>query len=40
LLDAARKFGEVHMPGHEPKFVAIGKKMITQQLRDDKEIIG
>jgi len=40
LLDAARKFAEVHMPGHESEFVAIGKEMITQQLRDGKEIIG
>ena len=40
LLDAARKFAEVHMPRHESKFVAVGKEMITQQLRDGKEIIG
>lgn len=40
LLDAARKFGELHMPGHEDRFVAIGKEMITQQIRDGKEVIG
>lgn len=40
LLDAARKFAEVHMPGHEEKFVAIGKELITQQLRDGKEVVG
>jgi hypothetical protein len=40
LLDAARKFAEAHMPGHESQFVAIGKELITQQLRDGKEVIG
>ena len=40
LLDAARKFAEARMPGHESQFVAIGKEMITQQLRDGKEVIG
>jgi hypothetical protein len=40
LLDAARKFAEAHMPGHESQFVAIGKELITQQLRDGKQVIG
>jgi len=40
LLDAARKFAEVHMPGHEDRFVAIGREMITQQIRDGKEVVG
>jgi hypothetical protein len=40
LLDAARKFAEAHMPGHESQFVAIGKELITQQLRAGKEVIG
>jgi len=40
LLDAARKFAEVHLPGHEARFVAIGKELITQQLRDGKDVIG
>lgn len=40
LLDAARKFAEVNMPGHEDKFVAIGKELITQQIRDGKEVVG
>jgi hypothetical protein len=40
LLDAARKFAEAHMPGHESQFVAIGKQLITQQLREGKEVIG
>lgn len=40
LLDAARKFAEVHMPGHEDKFVAIGKEMLTQQIRDGKDVVG
>lgn len=40
LLDAARKFAEAHMPGHESQFVAIGKEMIAQQLSDGKEIVG
>lgn len=40
LLDAARKFAEVHMPGHEDKFVAIGRELITQQIRDGKEVLG
>jgi hypothetical protein len=40
LLDAARKFAEVHMPGHEERFVAIGRELITQQIRDGKEVVG
>lgn len=40
LLDAARKFAEVHLPGHEDRFVAIGKALITQQLREGREVIG
>jgi hypothetical protein len=40
LLDAARKFAEVHMPGHEDRFVAIGRELITQQIRDGKEVVG
>jgi hypothetical protein len=40
LLDAARKFAEVHMPGHEDRFVAIGREMITQQIRDGKDVVG
>ncbi|MCS0585417.1 hypothetical protein NX784_27935 [Massilia pinisoli] len=40
LLDAARKFAEAHLPGHEAKFIAIGKELITQQLREGKEVIG
>jgi hypothetical protein len=40
LLDAARKFAEVHMPGHEDRFVAIGREMIAQQIKDGKEVIG
>ncbi|TQK03417.1 LPD7 domain-containing protein [Herbaspirillum sp. SJZ107] len=40
LLDAARKFAEVHMPGHESRFVALGKEVIAQQLRDGKEVVG
>jgi len=40
LLDAARKFAEAHLPGHEARFVEIGKELITQQLRDGKDVIG
>lgn len=40
LLDAARKFAEAHMPGHEDQFVAIGKALITQQLREGREVVG
>jgi hypothetical protein len=40
LLDAARKFAEVHLPGHEDRFVAIGREMITQQISDGKEVVG
>jgi hypothetical protein len=40
LLDAARKFAEAHMPGHEAQFVAIGKELITQQLQEGREIKG
>ena len=40
LLDAARKFAEVHLPGHEARFVEIGKELITQELRDRKDVIG
>jgi hypothetical protein len=40
MLEAARKFAEAHMPGHEAQFVAIGKELITQQLQERKEIIG
>jgi hypothetical protein len=40
LLDAARKFAEAYMPGHEEKFVAIGREMIIQQIRDGKEVVG
>ena len=40
LLDAARKFAEAHLPGHEARFVKIGKELITQQLRDGKDVIG
>jgi hypothetical protein len=40
LVDAARKFAEIHMPGHEDRFVAIGRALITQQIRDEKEVIG
>ncbi|KQZ34951.1 LPD7 domain-containing protein [Massilia sp. Root1485] len=40
LLDAARKFAETHMPGHEDQFVAIGKALITQQLREGGEVVG
>lgn len=40
LLDAARKFAEAHMPGHEAQFVAIGKALITQQLREGREVVG
>lgn len=40
LLDAARKFAEVHLPGHEDRFVEIGREMITQQLRDKRNVIG
>jgi hypothetical protein len=40
LLDVARKFAEAHMPGHEAKFIAIGRELITQQIREGREIIG
>ena len=40
LLDAARKFAEAHLPGHEARFVKIGKELITQQLRDGKDVVG
>jgi hypothetical protein len=40
LLDAARKFAEAHLPGHEARFVEIGKELITRQLRDGKDVIG
>jgi hypothetical protein len=40
LLDAARKFAEAHMPGHEAQFIAIGKELIAQQIRAGKEVIG
>jgi len=40
LLDAARKFAEAHLPGHEARFVEIGKELITQQLRDGRDVIG
>lgn len=40
LLDAARKFAEKHMPGHEGQFVAIGKEMIKQQIQEGKEVVG
>lgn len=40
LLDAARKFAEAHLPGHEARFVEIGKELITQQLREGKDVIG
>jgi hypothetical protein len=40
LLDVARKFAEVHMPGHEDRFVAIGRELISQQIRDGKEVVG
>jgi hypothetical protein len=40
LLDAARKFAEAHMPGHEDQFVAIGKALVTQQLREGREVVG
>lgn len=40
LLNAARKFAEAHLPGHEARFVEIGKELITRQLRDGKDVIG
>lgn len=40
LLDAARKFAEAYMPGHEKQFVAIGKELIAQQIREGKDVIG
>jgi hypothetical protein len=40
LLDVARKFAETHMPGHEAKFIAIGRELITQQIQEGREIIG
>lgn len=40
LLDAARKFAEAYMPGQEKQFVAIGKELVAQQIRDGKDVIG
>lgn len=40
LLDAARKFAEVHMPGDEDRFVEIGREMLTQKIKDGKDVIG
>jgi hypothetical protein len=40
LLDVARKFAEVHMPGHEDRFVAVGRELITQQIREGSKVVG
>lgn len=40
LLDAARKFAAQHMPGHEDQFVAIGKALLTQQIRQGISVVG
>lgn len=40
LISAARAFAKEHLPDHEDKFVAIGRRMVIDQLARGEKVVG